>query len=234
MALALNAASSCASLQRRTQLVRKSRFRLLAALAVVAVVMLAAGPAMASTAITAPPPNFTPPLVSNACCGFVAISSSGWTSGENVNLMICDGTPVTAPGWNPNVNCDSGTAPPAQIADSNGNVTWPANGARGLTFFDGTNPSGTFDCLYPTEASPPDGLPQWGNNGTAPCQIIVTSSLVSATSDQVLESFILPTPGAPVPETHYAIILPLGALLILGSAYGVLRLRRRHSAGAAA
>jgi hypothetical protein len=214
--------------------VRKSRFRLLAALATFGVVMLAAGPAMAATSITSPPPNFVVPLnASNTCCGQVAISSSGWTSGQQVNLMICDGTSPTAQGWDPNANCDSGTAPAAQIADASGNVTFPANLARGLVFFDGTNPSGTFDCLYPTEASPPDGLPQWGNAGKPSCQIIVTSSLVSPTADQVLESFVLPTPGAPVPETHYAIILPLATLGLLAAAYGVMRIRRR-SAGAAA
>jgi hypothetical protein len=190
---------------------------------------------MAGT-ISSPPPNFPVPGLApnNSCCGFVAITSGGWTSGQNVQLMICDGTPSTAQGWNPNVNCDSGSSPPAQIADASGNVTWPANLARGLTFFDGTNPSGTFDCLYPTEPDPADGFPHWGNNGKAPCQIIVTSSLVSATSDQVLESFILPTPGAVVPETHYAIILPLAALFLLGTGYGVFRIRHRHAAGAAA
>jgi hypothetical protein len=252
MAMALHAASSCASLQRRSQPVRKTRFRLLAGLAVFALAMLAAGPAMANPEISSPPANFTPPLVNNACCGFVQITSdpnpnvtpvTGWMSGENVNLMICDGTPSTAPGWNPNSNCDSGTAPAAQVAGAPGNpcpttttcsVTWPANAARGLTFFDGPNPSGTFDCLYPTEPDPPDGFPHWGNNGRAPCQIIVTSNLGAPTGDQVLESFILPTPGAPVPETHYAIFLPLASLALLAGGYGVFRIRRRHSAGVAA
>jgi hypothetical protein len=198
--------------------------------------MLIAGPAMAGT-ITAPPAGFTVPSNGNPaspCCGQITITGSGYTPNANISVMICDGTSTSSSTWDPNVNCDSGTSPAAAIAASDGSVSFQAGSARAITFFDGTNPSGTFDCLYPTEADPPDGLPHWGNGSNPPCQIIITSNLTQKTNDQALESFVLPTPGTAVPETNYIILLPIGTLVLLGGGYIALRRRNRHSAGAAA
>jgi hypothetical protein len=205
-------------------------------LATFGITMLAAGPAVAGT-ITQPTTNPfpVPANTTGGCCGFVTISGSGYPVNTNINLMICDGTSPSAPGWDPNINCDSGTSPPAVNSGAGGTPTWLASDpARHLVFFDGSSPSLTFDCLYPTEADPADGLPHWGNAGRAPCQIIVTTNLTTKTSDQALSGFILPTPGAKVPESRFVVLLPLGALFLLGGAFVVLRRRHRPSAGVAA
>jgi hypothetical protein len=196
---------------------RRHRVRaLVVLLAAGAALVLASSPATAGT-ITAPPPGFTVPLdrSQKSGLGLVTIAASGFPPGANVSVMICNGnSPSTDVQWDPNSDCDSGTAPAAAIADSKGNVAWSTrNPARDLVFFDGSNPSATFDCLYSGQPDPADGLKHWGGGNPGdgpPCQIIVTTQLVQATSDQVLEPFKLPKvqasctgscDGAPAPSS---------------------------------
>jgi hypothetical protein len=164
---------------------------------VVIVVSVAAGGAVAGT-ITSPIGRVAVPVdpTQKDGLGFVAISASGYPPGANVSVMVCNGNnPNTDPQWDPNADCDSGSSPPAQIANSTGKVTFPANGVRGLVFFEGADPSNTFDCLYAGQADPQDGLRHWGggNQGDGPpCQIMVSTNLVQRTNDQVLEPITLP------------------------------------------
>jgi hypothetical protein len=165
---------------------------------IVSVLALTVGPAAAGR-ITAPQNNFVVPLDASQPngLGFVTITATGYPVNTNVSIMICNGNnPGTDRQWDPNADCDSGSAPPAVNSGASGTVTFRASDpARHITFFDGANPSGTFDCLHPGEPDPADGLTHWGggNRGDgAPCQVIVSTSTVSATSDQTLVTFILP------------------------------------------
>jgi hypothetical protein len=171
--------------------------------ATVIVLAVAGGPAAAGT-ITAPTNNFTVPTDASQSTGlgFVTISGIGYPPNMNVSIMICNGNnPVTDKQWDPNADCDSGTSTPAINSGPSGTVTFRASDlAHRLTFFDGSDPSASFDCLHRGERNPADGVTHWGGGNPGdgpPCQIIMSTSTVSPTADQAFATFILPsTPQA--------------------------------------
>src|SRR6202042_3365621 len=78
----------------------------------------------------------------------------------NVFIEICDGTPASTPGWDPNANCDLGSSPSPQIAATGtGNVTYAAtNGGNSIVDFRGQSPQGFFNCVAAEDI--PAGTPQ--------------------------------------------------------------------------
>ena len=157
-----------------------------------------------TTGITTPTGN---PIVvpGNAAGNPVAFTvvASGFVPGTNVFVEQCDGTPSTAVGWEPSLNCDVGSSPSPAIADTNGNATFLSTDPNhAFTPFKGASPQGLFNCLSPTDPSPQNGLDNFRN-----CQIRVASNNVVSTSDQVLTTLRLPnvTPvsfqGTPEPAT---------------------------------
>jgi hypothetical protein len=225
--------------------VRKSRFRLLAALAIVGVSMVLAAPAFAGT-ISVPSTNpYGVPLCTsngndstpeaNAACGTSAfpvgkpapfhITGTGYTTNPQIFAMICDGTSPSSPGWDPTLNCDNLTAPPGRPTTGGTASYDPNNANQRIGVFDGPSPGGVFNCLYPGESDPGNGLPSYTN-----CQLRVASTNGAVTADQAFVTLTLPKPSSPVPETRYAVLLPLGTLLLLGGAYVVLRRRGRRTA----
>jgi hypothetical protein len=245
MTMALKRRWMCGS-SKENDLVRKRKFRVLAAMGgVCAAIALSAAPAFAGT--------ITAPLCAGAVCSpgnpyqaitdvnasgvgtprFFTITGTGYTpQGTNVTVEVCDGTPSTTPGWDPTINCDPGSVPAGALSDANGNVAFPATDLNlRLHLFDGISPSGSFNCVRADEPDPGNGLPTFGLPGTAPCQIRMSTNPTVTTTDQAFFSFAL-VHVPPVPEAPYAILLPVGALLLLGGGY--LLNRKRHSGRAAA
>lgn len=230
----------------------KLRIRVLAGIgAAIAVVVLTGVPAYAGT-ITTPSSNpYSVPYFSGGDGGFPAgpepfkIVAQGYTVGTQVFVMICDGNPSSAQGWSPTINCDNSTSPQAAQVVTCGVTTcatWdPAvSNNQDIVVFDGEGPGQTFNCYYPGELDngvaysngqidPSDNLPSWTN-----CQIRVASTNGAVTSDQAFITLTLPAPPAITPEAPYTFLLPIGAALMLGGAYLVLRRRRRHSTTPAA
>jgi hypothetical protein len=174
------------------------------------------------------------------------IVANGFTAGQTGFVEICDGVPSTTPGYDTTIDCDNIAATtgvsigPSGVATFDPTITQGGQHPFAITVFDGPSPGGVFNCLFPGEPDPNNGLPSWGSSatppnggGSAPCQAKVSSSVAGNTSDQTFFSLINPHPSPPVPETHYAIFLPIGALLLLTGGYAVFRLRHR-SVGAAA
>jgi hypothetical protein len=244
MGAALRSAPVAQSEEKR--LVRKSPFRVLAALAAFGLTLMVASPAFAGT-ISVPSTNpYNVPLCTatgnpNLSCGdpnhpvgkpaAFPITGTGYPVNVQIFTIICDGTPPSAPGWDPTANCDNLTAPSGRLTNAAGSASWdPNNANQRIGVFDGPSPGGAFNCLYPGEADPGNGLPSFTN-----CQVRVATTNAAVTSDQAFVTLTLPNPGAMVPETRYAILLPLGALLLLmGGGYVALRRRNRPTAGLAA
>jgi hypothetical protein len=212
--------------------------------AAAAAVALAGVPAYAGTISTPPTNPFTVPL--NAAGTGPApfeIVASGYSPGTSVFVMICDGESPSTLNWSPTVNCDNGTSPQQQEAmGASGTATWnPAvSKNQDIFVFDGESPGDQFNCYYPGELDngvaysngqidPSDGLPSWTN-----CQIRVASTDAAVTTDQVFATMTLPAPAPVTPETKYTFLLPIGAVVLLGGSYLVLRRRRRSATPASA
>lgn len=204
----------------------RKKSRVLASLGGAAVgVVLMAAPAFAGS-ITSPSSNpYTVPGDATGTPQSFTVSASGFTAGQQVYIEQCDGVAPSTSGWNPTEHCDLGTSPSAVIADSSGNVSFPANNANfGFTPFKGLSPQGLFTCGSPTDTNPNDGLPFYKN-----CQVRVSTSNTSVTSDQTFFTITLPdaeTPPPSTPEAPYAVLLPLGAAATAGGAFLYLRKRR--------
>lgn len=209
---------------------RMTRLRAFAATATIGVGVLAASPAFA-VSITSPPSPYT---VQNNSAGVpqpFTFSASGFPANTSVYAAICDGTSITSTSWDPTANCDSGTSPAAVVSDASGNVTFNSTNPNfQIGVFDGTGPSGGFNCLYTGQTPPAGGLPSFTN-----CQLVVMDNAFSSVSpNKAAITLTLQAPVAKTPETPYAVALPLGAIAILGGGYVALRRRRNHSAGVAA
>jgi hypothetical protein len=163
-----------------------------------------AGAAFAGT-ITTPTAPFVVPL-NTAGTGPAPfkIVGAGYSSGTNVETMICDGLAPTAPAWDIGVDCDINTAPPAQPVQSNGTATWDPSLSKNqqIGVFEGDGPNNLFNCYYPGELDhgvaysngqidPNDGNPSWTN-----CQVRVASTNGAATTDQAFATITLQKPGS--------------------------------------
>jgi hypothetical protein len=145
----------------------------------------------------------------------------------NIFEEICDGTPSTAQGWDPTINCDAGTAGSSTQPDASGNVSFPASDPnKHVNPFRGESPSGLFNCIHTGDTPPANGLPTFDN-----CQLRVSSNNTASTSDQQFLTMTLPGSSPVTPEVPYAVLLPLGAIAVGG---GYFLIRRRRAAHASA
>ena len=155
---------------------------------------------------------------------------NGFHAGDHVVAEICDGTPASAQGWDPTINCDQQTAGSYALADANGVATFLASDVnRHINPFRGEGPSQLFNCIHAGDADPGNGEPTFSN-----CQLKVSTSLANGTTDQQFMTLTLPSAGGgPVtPEVPFAVLLPIGAIAV-GGGYFLIR-RRRASRGATA
>ena len=170
------------------------RFVRLAAVvtAAAAVTLGLSGVASAAVQIPTTPPGISPFKVpSNALGQPVAftIQANGFASGAQVFLEVCDGTPSTAVGWNPNINCDLGSAPAPVVASAAGVALFPAGDPnKQFKPFRGQSPQGMFNCLNALDPSPNNGLPDFTN-----CQVRISTNNTASTADQQFFTMQLPT-----------------------------------------
>ncbi len=181
------------------------------------------------------------------------IQGSGYGAHQNIDVEICDGTPSTANGWDPTINCDLATSPPPAGADASGNVTFAGTNANNsIGIFRGQSPSDDFNCLAPEDVPSgsvhnPDGsitlpssdsqtangeavdpsVPAWTN-----CQLRMSSNDSASTSDQAFLALSIPDTPAQTPEAPFAVLLPLGAVGLLGGVVAFSRRRRAQRAAA--
>lgn len=160
-----------------------------------AVLLALAGAASAAT-ITQPGTN--PIVVTQNGAGVLqpfTITATGFGAGAQVFVEQCDSNPPTLQGYDVTLNCDLGSAPAAATADANGSVTFNSTDPNfRFTPFRGASPQGLFNCLGPSDPSPSNGLDDHRN-----CQVRVSTSNTTATSDQVYKTLALP--NAPIANT---------------------------------
>jgi hypothetical protein len=203
-------------------------------------VFLMAGPASAGT-ISQPNTNpfQTSPAPATCPTGAVCpttytfdasftIVYAGFPARTNVFATMCDGLPPSTPGYDPNFDCDNGTTTPAAPSDVNGAGTFPAFD-HNLGFYPvhGIAPSGNWSCVAPGEPNPLPGFPFYTN-----CQLKVTVNQSLVNPGDALLTLTLAPPGGQVPEVPYAILLPLGAAVLLTGGYVISRRRRNAHAAA--
>jgi hypothetical protein len=182
-----------------------TRIKLLASVVTFGIVVLWCGTAFAGTITTPSTSPFNVPLdAAGTGPAPFEIVATGYSVGTSVFVMICDGTSPAAQDWDPNVNCDNGTAPPQQEAMApGGTATWNPTLSKNqaIKVFDGESPGFQFNCFYPGELDngvaysngqldPNDGVPSWTN-----CQIRTASTNGAATTDQAFATMVLPTPN---------------------------------------
>src|ERR1700730_6695783 len=146
--------------QRGISPMRRISRRAVAALVAASVLVVMAGIAFAGT-ITQP--NTNPFPVPGDAAGNpqpFTVVATGYPPGSQVSVEQCDGTPPTAVGWTPTLNCDLGTAPAAATADAGGTVTFDKNDPNfAFRPFKGESPQSLFNCVAPGEPDPGNSLP---------------------------------------------------------------------------
>jgi hypothetical protein len=157
-----------------------------------AAVTLGVLPGAASATVQIPGPPISPFKVPSNALGQpvpFTIQANGFAPGALVFLEVCDGTPSTAVGWNPNINCDLGTAPAAVAANASGVALFPAGDPnKQFKPFRGASPQGMFNCLNALDPSPNNSLPDFMN-----CQVRISTNNTASTSDQQFFTMQLPT-----------------------------------------
>jgi hypothetical protein len=214
------------------------RLRSLAALGGSALVLLlAASPASAQTIVSPTAPFTAPNLPANEAAnapypnalGSFTITFSGFPANTQVFAEECDGNAGVG-NWNPSADCDLDTEPAGVKSSATGTGTFTAYDINtGFYPFTGESPSQLFACVPPDQAG--------GNFGGVPvftnCQLRLTVQDTSTSAAETFLAMATPDPAAVVPETHYEILLPVGALLLLGGGYVIARKRRRPVASVA-
>ena len=191
-----------------------------------------AGPAFGAASITNPSsdPFTVPNAADNTTPAQFPISVTGFTpstpqgGGDTIDVMICDPTdPTTDPTWTASAHCDFGTDV-SKNANNTGGASFTA--AQGPPMFRGLSPSSIFACNASGDPAVP-AVPNYTN-----CRLVAMNatgdihpSLVSSIT------LTLSPPGGLVPEVPYAVILPVGALLV-GGAFLIIRKRRGHQLAA--
>jgi hypothetical protein len=214
-------------------------------------------PESVGAGVTVSTTSYTPPVdaagnPTPATDVTISLSGTGYVEGQSIQIMICDGKSPSAAGYQPTMDCDSGTAVSGvPVLNSAGSWTYTASlaGQNWLGVFRGDSPQDLFNCLAPQDnpngtetvsGNPIDPAnPSWGastvgtsGGGTAGCNIRIAYSnqTVSTTSDKYIP-LALPntasTPPTNVPESPLAIALPIGGVVLFGAAGAVLYRKRR-------
>lgn len=198
------------------------------------VLLLAASPASAQTIVSPTAPFTAPNLPSGqtgpypAAIGSFTITFSGFPAKTDVFAEECDGL-AGGSSWNPTTDCDPVTEPAGVESSATGTGTFTAYDPNfGFNAFRGESPSDLFACVPPDEAGDSfGGVPVYTD-----CQLRLTTDDISTSAPETFLAMATPDPAATIPETRYDVLLPIGALLMLGGAYVIARKRRRPAANA--
>jgi hypothetical protein len=161
----------------------KRRYRSIVGGSVAAIVLLVVASGASAAVIVRP--DHVPTVVANAPVNVVA---SGFPTGKSVFVEQCDGVDPASAQWDVTQDCDNGASPPPVIADTHGNVTFPAgNPNRAFRPFQGESPQSLFNCIASGHTAPKNALKTYTN-----CRIRVSTNNTTATADQVFRRFRLP------------------------------------------
>jgi hypothetical protein len=195
----------------------------------VALALLIAAPALAGTISTPSSNPFTIPVDGSGNPVAFDVAGTGFPANTPIYVEECDGVAPTSPGWSPTTHCDNQTSGTPITSDGSGNVTFPASNQNSnfIPFPAGLSPSGLFNCIAPGQTPPSNGKPSYTN-----CQLRMSSNDSGVTADQAFITLTYPAATGQVAEVPYAVILPIGFLLIGGAFWFFYR--RRSAAAAAA
>ena len=162
----------------------------------------------------------------------VHITWSGMSANQSVWIQVCNGD--TGLNYNQSVDCSFLSS---QERNSSFNTT--GSGATGSTGSGGLNPE--FPILVGDAEGGDlgwgcrsDGTPTGTTIGAIkyynPCRVRVTDGSLNVTTNEFFLNYTIDTVGTPVPEAHLAIVLPIGAALVLAGAFFIVRRRERPTA----
>jgi len=181
------------------------------ALAVIGTLVLLMGPAGAATSISPNPVQVTGGQIN-------ATVQVSWTQPANKRLFITQcWSDATAPGFDFAANCSAGT-------QTTYNAIATGSGTYDFTVFRGPEQSGdeNWGCFAPDDV-PPAGI----TRKYTTCYIRVTNNEPSNQADQQFASFTFVSTSPVIPETPFAVMIPVVALAVIG---GGLFLQRRRNA----
>ena len=204
--------------------------------------LMMAAPAFAATAITSPACGSTCPVTSYTSADHNGqpkpwtVTGSGFTAGQQVFEEICDGVAPTTGGYDPGAHCDIGSSGSAAVADSSGNVSFPASSTNlQIHPFLGDSPQGIFACIYPGQGVGNNGYSGAAGTAYTNCQLRLSTNNTAVTSDQVYQtiSYVDPASTATAPATtSYGAAAALGGSTVV-LAGGLFLARKRRAASAA-
>jgi hypothetical protein len=159
---------------------------------------------------------------------YADVHFTGFVQGNSVVVEECDGVSFADPSWDPTIDCVNTTSPAAVIADANGQGTFLATDSNHRFKPVKGNVGGNFWCLGTNDPDPANAL---GEPIFRNCQLRISTNNGGPTADQGSQLIRLPdtTGGGTVPEVPYAVILPLGAI-VLGGGFLFFRHRRAQAA----
>jgi len=186
----------------------------------------------------------------------ITVSGASYSPSASISTMVCDGKVPGSTGWSKTADCDNGSSNSTAVVAANGTWTMPPTNPNFIQLiFRGQSPSDQFNCLAsddnPNGTTTSDGSaqnidhlkPSWGETtvgtaggGTAPCNLMITYTPTGGLlpSDFFIPLVIAPAGGSAgqTPESPLPILLPIGAVAVLGAG-GAIAYRKRRSAGSA-
>jgi hypothetical protein len=146
------------------------------------------------------------------------------TSGDTIDVMICDPTdPTQDSTWTASAHCDLQTDV-NKFANGSGAANFSA--AEAPPMFRGASPSNNFACNA-TGDPQVSGIQNYTN-----CRLVAMNATGDIHPTTVTSiTLTLSPPTANTPEVPYAVILPIGALVV-GGGFMLVRRRRAHQAAA--
>jgi hypothetical protein len=149
-----------------------------------------------AAAITQPSTNpFDVPVAISGGPEPVTVQATGFAPNSLVYVEQCDGTAPSTPQWSPTAHCDLGSSPSPAIADSRGRAAFLSTDPNhAFRPFVGESPQSLFNCRAPARRPPANGLANF-----AKCNLRVSTSNTSVTSDQVFVDMSFRTSITPTP-----------------------------------
>jgi hypothetical protein len=189
---------------------------------VLAAVGVAAVSSVGFAAAASAAPNFTPNPNSNLSNGDIStLTYSGYPAGQLMYALQCDNNTTNNPNLDITRDCDPLSLNTDSTSDANG------SGSIDFSVFVGKplQPNLKWVCQAASDPVPPGGFTAFST-----CYIRLTDNQATNVTDAVFQPITFkPTTTPPVPEAPFTVLLPLGALVVLGGAYFVVR-NRRHAA----
>lgn len=160
----------------------------------------------------------------------VQVSYSGMKPNSLIIARMCRGTRATTPGFNVNTDCSQYSEDTTSTSNAAGSGTIPGFTNGGYLVYKGQALDGgglglPWACVGPNDTVPA-GIQKVTN-----CQLRLTDGDVTQVTNESFQTLTFAdAAGVNVPESKYAVLLPLGGLAVLAGAFFVLRNRKSLAA----